>query len=157
MGILVETIATLISMRSRIAASRVSKPKIRARYRLFQFRRRTGPSYPTPECRSWPNGLRRGRLDKETFGFLLLEIFRRQLFELRSWQRERRSRVGGAHLDFGREFHQVVNAELPSYTRHFIDHFLCSFPDAAPFVILTAQCESTIHFERPDTIAYGRM
>jgi len=60
-------------------------------------------------------------------------------------------------LDLGRELHQVVNAELPSYTRDFIDHSLCAFPDAAPFDILTARRESTIHFESPDAIAYGRM
>ena len=71
--------------------------------------------------------------------------------------RNTRSREGGAYLDFGCELHQVVNAELPFYTRHFIDHFLCPFPDAAPFVILIARRESTIHFERPDAIAYGRM
>jgi hypothetical protein len=57
----------------------------------------------------------------------------------------------------GRELHQVVNAELPYIPRHFIDQFLCAFPDAAPFVILTDQRESTIHFETPDAIAYGRM
>src|SRR5213596_2576393 len=82
------------------------------------------PSCPAPECQSWQSGPRRGRLDKETFGFLLPEIFRRQRFELRSWQREPRSRGGGACSDVGSELRQVVNAELLFDTGHFIDHSL---------------------------------
>jgi hypothetical protein len=50
------------------------------------------------------------------------------------------------------------NGNLGRNNRHAnIDkQFLCAFPDAAPVVILTDQRESTIHFERPDAIAYGR-
>src|SRR5438876_10795352 len=56
-----------------------------ARRRLFRFLRRTGPSCPPLEYQSRQNAPRRGRLDKETFGFLLSEIFRRQRSGLRSW------------------------------------------------------------------------
>src|SRR5213080_4476749 len=82
------------------------------------------PSCPAPEYQSWRSGPRQGRVDKETFGFLLPEIFRRQRFELRSWQREPRSRGGDACSDVGSELREVVNAELLFDTGHFIDHFL---------------------------------
>src|SRR5438132_3272867 len=90
------------------------------RHTRFRLLQRAGPSCPAPESRSWQSGPRRDRLDKETFGFLLSEIFRRQRFELRSWQRELGWRVNRACSDFGSELCQVVNAELFFDTGHFI-------------------------------------
>src|SRR6266576_612002 len=127
MGILVETIATLISMSSRIATSRVSKPIIRNAPHTISTPPTNGPimsgaGMPILAKRPAP-----------------------------------RSRGGGACSDFGSELRQVVNAELLYDTGHFIDHsYKTIFTEKFVLLFLEIFSERTVFILAHDLAELGK-